>query len=96
MKQCRQRDRILHRLEESAGMWVSSYELGRIALQYGRCVHELRMVGHNIENRVEWVDGQARGAFRLISHKKQGRLFPKPEPEEDQRGHYLEVLGRRV
>lgn len=75
MRKCRQRDRVLHRLEQSAGMWVPSYELGRIALQYGRCVHELRKMGCSIENRVEWVDGQAHGSFRLVLPKEQGKLF---------------------
>ena len=87
---------MLRRLEQSVGMWVPSYELGRIALQYGRCVHELRKMGDSIENRVEWVDGQAHGAFRLVPSKGQAKLFDAaPEARPRTREHWLEAQPQR-
>lgn len=86
-----QRGRILHLLESRRGEWVPSYELSDIALQYGARVLELRRAGYQIENKAQHVNGEVHGAFRLVLPKEQGRLFPKPELEEGQHQHYLEV-----
>jgi hypothetical protein len=61
-----QRDRILAQLVEAGDAGVPSYELARVALQYGSRLKELRGQGHTIISRVKTVDGQKHGTFRLV------------------------------
>ena len=89
-----QRDKILRLLREREGCWVPSYELAAIALQYGARVLELRRMGHDIENRAQHINGQVHGAFRLVLPKEQGQLFAQQPKAE--RGHWVEVFGRRI
>ena len=89
-----QRGKILQLLQKRGGRWVPSYELAAIALQYSARVFELRRMGHNIENKAQNVNGQVHGAFRLVLPKEQGKLFAQ-QPEAE-RGHWVEVLGRRI
>ncbi len=70
-----QRGRILRLLQESSNQWVPSYQLANIALQYGARVLELRRQGYKIENKLQDVDGETHGAFRLVPAASQARLF---------------------
>ena len=91
-----QRDRLLDLLRENAGQWVGLPRILDLRIsQYGARVHELRKMGHNIENRTEHRDGQVHSWFRLSAPTGQVPLFTVG-PEYEQRGHYLEVLGRRM
>ena len=69
-----QRDRILDHLRTNKGRRVASPELGRISLQYGARVKELRDAGYSIRNEVERVNGQVHGYFILEA---------EPEPVAD-------------
>lgn len=60
-------DRILERLQKSAGQWVSIVELHRVSGSY--VIHsriaDLRKRGCQIEQRNEWSDGQCHSFYRL-------------------------------
>jgi hypothetical protein len=91
-----QRSKILQLLREREGGWVPSYELAGIALQYGARVLELRRAGYNIENRMQEVDGQTYGAFRLVPTGDQTSLFDAGlEARPRTQGHWLESQPRR-
>jgi hypothetical protein len=62
-----QRERILSLLINANGGEVPSYEMAKIALQYGTRVKELRAEGHKIVNRVKVVNGQRHGSFHLVT-----------------------------
>lgn len=91
-----QRGRILRLLEENSNQWVPSYRLAEIALQYGARVLELRRAGYRIENKLQDVDGETHGAFRLVPAASQANLFDAgldarpPTPD-----HWLEAQPRR-
>jgi hypothetical protein len=75
---------------------VPSYELASIALQYGARVLELRRQGHKIENKLQDVDGETHGAFRLVSAGGQANLFDAGlEAQPQRRGHWLEHQPQR-
>ncbi len=98
-KRLTQRQRVLQVLQEANGEPVPGYVLAREGgLQWQTRVYELRHdEGHNIKCHQWRVDGECYSSYTLLPpEKKQQALFPKPEPEEDRRGHFLEVLGRRV
>ena len=90
-----QHDRILRLLQSRAGQWVPLYEITPLAAQYNTRIKELRELGHRIENRIEHHEGQVHSWFRIPKPEIQSRLFPQQQ-EENQHGHFLEVLGRRV
>ena len=90
-----QRSRVLRLLQESSNQWVPSYRLAEIALQYGARVYELRKQGYKIDNKMQEVNGQTHGAFRLVvPAASQARLFEAPEARPQQ-GHWLEAQPRR-
>ena len=60
-----QRDRVLNALMAARGGEVSCYELNRCSIQYSSRLTELRKLGYRIISRVERVDGQVHGYFRL-------------------------------
>jgi hypothetical protein len=62
-----QRGAILRTLLERKGQWIPSFELSRIALQYGARVKECREAGFLIENRTERVGRKVHGSFRLVA-----------------------------
>lgn len=64
-----QRDRILQLLEEARGSWVPLPAILSLGVaQYGARVHELRRLGHVIENRTEQhASGVRHSWFRLVS-----------------------------
>ncbi len=75
---------------------MPSYDLASIALQYGARVLELRRAGYKIENKVQDVNGQTRGAFRLVvPAASQARLFEAPEARPRTQGHWLEPQPQR-
>jgi hypothetical protein len=91
-----QRAKILQLLQECEGRWVPSYELAAIALQYGARVLELRRQGYRIENKLQDVDGETHGAFRLVPTGGQASLFDAGlEARPQACGHWLEVQPRR-
>lgn len=53
-------------LESNGTYWTPAPDLARISLQYCRVIAALRARGFEIQNRVETVDGQRRGFYRLI------------------------------
>ena len=59
--------RILALLQEARGGEVPAPDLVAISLQYSARILELRRAGHHIVNRVEAVNGQRRGFFRLVA-----------------------------
>ena len=62
-----QRTRILDLLVAARGGWVSLPEiLACGAAQYGARLHELRRLGHRIDNRTERRDGKRNSYFRLV------------------------------
>src|ERR1035441_2441068 len=62
-----QKGRILALLLARRGTWVPAPELAGAALQYGSRIWSLRREGFTIENRVEHVNGQVHGAYRLVA-----------------------------
>lgn len=77
-----QRDKILALLQARANGWVALYEVLPLAAQYSARVHELRKMGHRIENKVAHRDGQVCSWFRLVLPKVKERLFEsEPEPK---------------
>ncbi len=66
-----QEQRTLWTLQAAWPNEVSALELSKISLQYSRVVFCLRKKGWVITNRLEIVNGQKRGFFRL---------GPKPVP----------------
>lgn len=91
-----QRARVLRLLEENNNQWVPSYELAAIALQYNARVYELRKQGYLIQNKVQDVNGQVRGAFRLVSAGGQASLFDAGlEARPRTRGQCLEPPQQR-
>lgn len=67
MDRATQRERLLHLLVEYDGRWVplpSILELG--IAQYNSRLFELRRDGHNIENRIEVIDGTRHSWYRLV------------------------------
>lgn len=62
-----QRDRILDLLRAHKGRRVPSPALGRISLQYGARIKELRDMGFVIRNEIERVDGAVHGYFLMES-----------------------------
>jgi len=74
-----QRAAILVLLRSAVGGWIS---LGRILelriSQYGARIHELRKLGHRIENKSEWQDGKRHSWFRL-SKAQSAALLPVSE-----------------
>jgi hypothetical protein len=62
-----QKGRILALLLARRGTWVPAPELARLALQYASRIHTIRSEGFTVENRVRRVNGQVRGAYRLIA-----------------------------
>lgn len=81
-----QRDAILAVLVAARGGEVSSYELAQISLQYCARVSELRKLGWVITNRVEHVDGQTRGYFKLDlkASKSSASVTAAPKPQQQQ------------
>ena len=62
-----QKGRILALLLARRGTWVPAPELAGVALQYGSRIWSIRREGFTIENRVEHVNGQVHGAYRLVA-----------------------------
>jgi hypothetical protein len=60
-----QEDRTLELLKSRGHSWVPAPDLARISLQYCRAICCLRKRGFRIENRVEHVNGQRHGFYRL-------------------------------
>ena len=87
-----QRGRILQLLKENSGCWVPSHQLASIALQYGARIYELRKQGYKIDNKMQEVNGQTRGAFRLVVPAgDQASLFDAGlEAQPQVREHWLE------
>lgn len=60
-----QRNRILEILITARGNDVPSVDLGRVSLQYGARIKELRELGFTIVNRTVRRDGAVHGYFSL-------------------------------
>jgi len=67
-----QEDKIENLLRSKYGVWFPCYELADLALQYCRAVSSIRKRLKRagdveiVENKVERVNGQAHGSYRII------------------------------
>ena len=96
-----QQFRIFDLLNTNFGHRVGLPEILRLGVaQFGARILELRAklrpLGYDIINETERSNPITHSWYTLIAITGQGRLFPKPELEEDQYEHSLEVLGRRI
>lgn len=79
-----QENRTLELLRSRGQSWTPAPELSRISLQYCRVVNSLRRRGFRIENRVETVNGQRRGFYRLAAPSD--CLFPDWQERHNDNG----------
>jgi len=96
-KRLTQRQRVLQALQEANGRSVPGYVLAQAGgLQWQTRVWELRHIeGHNIRCDIQHVGGEVHSSYTLLPPKgKQGGLFPDQPTKK--RGHWLEVVGRRI
>ena len=93
--QVTQRDRLLKLLRENSGRWVGLPRILDLRIsQYSARVHELRKMGHYIQNKTERHDGQVWSWFRLVE-PGQPQLI-EPLHSEQRAGHFREPeLSRR-
>lgn len=96
-----QRNKILDLLISARGNDVPSVDLGRVSLQYGARIKELRELGFTIVNRTVRRNGAVHGYFHLKpsaiatagapGQEEESRLFPSEpsqqwqDPEEGSR-----------
>lgn len=92
-----QRQRLRELFEQREGQWIPLPEILSMSIaQFGARLKELRDIeGMHIENRMMHENSIVRSWYRYTKPKGQSRLFPQ-QLEEGQRGHYLEVVGKRV
>lgn len=91
-----QASRILKVLQDANGKWVPLWQIqkpfeGSGIASHTRRISDLREQGHDVENRKEWVDGQAHSFYRLVQSapiKRPVRL----DVVQGQRGVTQEVL----
>ena len=86
-----QRDKILSLLQSQINGWVPLYQIVPLAAQYSARIHELRKIGHCIENKVAHHNGQVHSWFRLVLPAAQEQLFADRPETERRRAHVLEI-----